>query len=107
MEQLFLLGRQTPLILAADSPALHLVQQVRDEAHRFAISGHRQRRAKGRSRSPLEEVPGVGPKKRQRLLKQFGGLQGVARAGVEDLATVTGIDRALATRIYEIFHGSD
>jgi len=106
-EQLILLERDTPLILPAHSPALHLIQQIRDEAHRFAVSGHRQRRARGQGRSSLEEIPGVGPKKRQRLLKEFGGLQGVARAGIEDLVTVAGIDRELATRIYDSFHGSD
>jgi len=104
LEQLFLSGREVPLILPADSPALHLVQQIRDEAHSFAITGHRQRRAKARNTSPLEEIPGLGPKRRQALLKHFGGLQGVTRAGVEDLASVPGISRELATRIYGLFH---
>src|SRR5690606_30092347 len=81
-EQLFLGAARTPLQLPADSPALHLIQQVRDEAHRFAISGHRGRRAKARTTSPLEAIEGLGPKRRQQLLKAFGGLQGVARAGV-------------------------
>jgi excinuclease ABC subunit C len=104
LEQLFLSGRDAPLILPADSPALHLIQQIRDEAHRFAITGHRQRRAKARNTSPLEEIPGLGPKRRQALLKHFGGLQGVTRAGVEDLTSVPGISRELATRIYGLFH---
>ena len=107
MEQLFLLGRDTPLILPAQSPALHLVQQIRDEAHRFAITGHRQRRSATRNRSVLEDIPGIGPKRRQRLLKAFGGLQGLARAGVEDIATVEGVSRALAKQVYEAFHGNE
>ncbi|NIR58339.1 MAG: excinuclease ABC subunit UvrC, partial [Gammaproteobacteria bacterium] len=105
METLFLSGHRQPFILPADSPALHLIQQIRDEAHRFAITGHRQRRARSRSHSPLEEIPGMGPKRRQRLLQQFGGLREVARAGVEDLAKVPGISRELARRVYDAFHG--
>ena len=106
LETLFLFGKNRPLILPADSGALHLVQQIRDEAHRFAITGHRQRRAKTRSTSALERVPGIGPKRRQALLKQFGGLKQLARAGVEDLAGVNGINAELAQRIYDAFHGA-
>lgn len=104
VEQLLLSGQEQPIILPPDSPARHLIQQVRDEAHRFAITGHRQRRAKARRSSPLEEVPGLGPKRRQQLLRQFGGLQEVARAGIEDLCTVKGISRQLAQAIYDAFH---
>jgi excinuclease ABC subunit C len=104
MEQLFLLGRRAPIILPADSPALHLIQQIRDEAHRFAITAHRQRRAKRRNRSVLEQIPGIGPKRRQRLMKQFGGLQELSRAGIEDIASVDGISTALAEQIYHAFH---
>ena len=104
LEQLFLSGQERPIILPADSPALHLIQQIRDEAHRFAITGHRQRREKQRTTSVLEQIPGVGAKRRQRLLKQFGGLQGIARAGVADLERVEGISRRLAQQIYETFH---
>jgi excinuclease ABC subunit C len=106
MEQLFLLGRKQPLILPPDSQALHLVQQIRDEAHRFAITGHRQRRGKAKTRSVLEDISGIGPKRRARLLKQFGGLQGLSRAGVEDISTVEGISEKLAQEIYAAFHGN-
>ncbi len=103
-EQLFLAGRSTPTILASDSPALLLIQQIRDEAHRFAITGHRQRRAKARKTSRLEEIPGLGPKRRRELLRQFGGLQGVHGAGIDDLVKVQGISQSLAQRIYDDLH---
>ena len=103
-ERLYLEGRKSPLKLPADSPALYLVQQLRDEAHRFAIAGHRARRHKRRTASPLEGIPGVGPKRRRDLLRQFGGLHAVTRAGVEDLARVKGISRRLAKLIYEHVH---
>src|SRR5699024_10831709 len=95
-ETLFLAGDDAEYTLPPTSPALHLLQQVRDEAHRFAITGHRQRRGKARTTSVLESIPGLGPKRRQTLLKQFGGLQGVASAGIDDLVKVTGINAALA-----------
>jgi excinuclease ABC subunit C len=100
-ERLFLAGRDAPLILEADSPALRLIQRVRDEAHRFAIAGHRKARARSRLESLLEEIPGLGPAKRRELLKSFGGLQGVRQASVEDLAKVRGVSRSLAELIYE------
>jgi excinuclease ABC subunit C len=103
-ETLFLVGRAGEVTLSADSPALHLLQQVRDEAHRFAITGHRQRRAKARKTSTLESIEGLGPKRRQKLLQQFGGLQEVQRAGVEALANVEGISKSLAQKIYDVFH---
>ncbi|HSS64958.1 MAG TPA: excinuclease ABC subunit UvrC, partial [Gammaproteobacteria bacterium] len=95
-------GRRA-VTLSADSPALHLIQQIRDEAHRFAISGHRGRRRRARGSSVLEGIPGIGAKRRQRLLTEFGGLQALSRAGVEDLARVRGINRALAQAIYDAF----
>lgn len=103
-EQLWLSARSAAVILPHDSPGLHLIQQIRDEAHRFAISGHRQRRAKARTTSVLEGVPGVGPKRRRGLLSQLGGIQGLTRAGVEDIARVEGISRQLAQQIYDAFH---
>ena len=103
-ERLFLPGEATAMQLPPDSPALLLIQQIRDEAHRFAISGHRQQRAKARKTSRLEQIPGLGPKKRRELLRQFGGLQGVMGAGVDDLCKVRGISRTLAESIYNDLH---
>ncbi len=103
-ERLFLLGSDLPLILPPDSRALHLIQRVRDEAHRFAIAGHRARRAKTRQASVLEDVPGLGPARRRELLKRFGGLQGILGAGIEDLERVPGIGRRLAEAIYARLH---
>jgi excinuclease ABC subunit C len=103
-EQLFLLGESTPTILPPDSRALHLIQRVRDEAHRFAIAGHRRKRAKRHSQSILETIPGLGPVKRRELLKQFGGLQGILRAGIDDFIQVRGLGRELAQVIYEHLH---
>jgi excinuclease ABC subunit C len=103
-ERLFLSGGSVPTILPADSPALHLVQQIRDEAHRFAITGHRQRRGRARITSPLERIIGIGDKRRQALLKNLGGMREVERAGVDDLARVPGISPALARRIYDALH---
>jgi len=107
LETLFLSAKAEPIILPANSGALHVLQQIRDEAHRFAITGHRQRRAKSRKTSVLETIPGMGPKRRQNLIKQFGGMQEIEKAGVEDLATVEGISRQLAQKIYDAFHSEN
>ncbi|HEY9050728.1 MAG TPA: excinuclease ABC subunit UvrC, partial [Gammaproteobacteria bacterium] len=88
--------------LPQDSIAFHLILNIRDEAHRFAISGHRNRREKARKQSQLEAIPGLGPKRRQILIKHFGGIQGVKQAGVEDLANIPGISRKLAQIIYDV-----
>ena len=90
--------------LAPDSPALHLLQHVRDEAHRFAIEAHRRSRANTRKRSPLEQIIGIGAKRRQKLMQHFGGLQGITRAGIDDLRRVPGISQELAQRIYDVLH---
>ena len=107
LETLIVSGETQPVHLSQESPALHLIQQIRDEAHRFAITAHRQRRSKARTTSVLEEIPGLGPKRRQMILKQFGGLQQVARARVEDLANLPGISVQLAQKIYDTLHPED
>ena len=103
LEQLLVPDRASAIILPPDSAALHLIQRIRDEAHRFAVTGHRLRRNRARRTSTLERIPRIGPRRRQRLLREFGGLQGVSRAGVEDLMRVRGISRELAVAIYETF----
>ncbi len=104
LETLILSGEPIPKRLRANSPALHLIQQIRDEAHRFAITGHRQRRNSARTQSPLEQIPGLGSKRRQCLLKHFGGLRGISRAGIEEISKVPGISSRLAEHIYDAFH---
>jgi len=100
LETLFVLGQSVGIKLAANSPSMHLVQQIRDEAHRFAITGHRARRGKAQTQSILQEIPGIGAKRRQALLKYFGGLQGIQQAGIKDLNKVNGINSDLAEKIY-------
>ena len=102
LEKLVFSDGREDLYLPDDSIAFHLILNVRDEAHRFAISGHRAKRDKARRTSPLESIPGLGPKRRQSIIKHFGGLQGVKQAGVEDLAKVQGISRNLAQIIYDV-----
>ncbi|EKD72810.1 MAG: hypothetical protein ACD_45C00581G0001 [uncultured bacterium] len=93
-----------PQRLQPDSQALHLIQYIRDEAHRFAITKHRSLRDKKRRRSRLESVPKIGPKRRQALLNYFGGIQGIARASLEELTKVPGVSRSLALDIFSVFH---
>lgn len=106
MEQLFMLGNKQPISLNEDSLALHLIQQIRDEAHRFAITGHRARRNKARTASPLEDIAGLGPKRRQNLLKHFGGLRGISRASEQELVKVPGISKQLAQSILDVLQGN-
>jgi excinuclease ABC subunit C len=107
MEKLILVDQEQPLDIRPGASGLLLIQHIRDEAHRFAITGHRQRRGKAKKQSVLEAIPGLGAKRRQILLKQFGGLQGISQAGVDALCSVDGISRQLAQRIYELFHHQD
>ena len=104
LEEIVFPGREDALALPADHPGLHLLQQIRDEAHRFAIQGHRARRGKARTTSSLQEIGGIGAKRRRALLAHFGGLKGVQAASVDDLSRVPGISRALAERIFAQLH---
>ena len=99
-EDIWPAGASAPLWPGPSSPASHLIQQIRDEAHRFALTGHRARRQKARTVSTLEEIPGIGGKRRQALLKHFGGLRGLKRAGIEELRQVKGISLELAQHVY-------
>ena len=103
-ERLHRIGEAAPLIPGPESQGLKLVQRIRDEAHRFAIAGHRRRRARRFNESILETVPGLGPAKRRALLRHFGGLQGVLKAGVADLERVQGIGATLARSLYDHLH---
>ncbi len=104
-ETLWIQGDATERHLAPENPGFHLIQAIRDEAHRFAVSGHRQRRQKRQEHSLLQDIPGIGEKRRRLLLQQFGGLRGVERASEADMAAVPGIGDALARKIYATLHG--
>lgn len=106
LETLLINSAQHAINLPADDPALHLIQHIRDEAHRFAITGHRQQRGKKFTQSPLENIAGIGEKRRQALLQYLGGLQGVLKASVAELATVPGISKAQAELIYQACHNN-
>jgi excinuclease ABC subunit C len=104
MEELIIESGMQTLQLPPTHPGLHLIQAIRDEAHRFAIVGHRARRGKARTTSMLNEIPGIGAKRRQALIEHFGGLRGVQAAAIDDIAKVEGISRPLAERIYRHLH---
>ena len=104
LEVLYLNDAEHEFTLPGNSPALHLIQQIRDESHRFAITGHRARRGKTRRTSTLEEVAGIGPKRRRELLNHFGGLQELSRASAEEIAKAPGISKKLAELIYDTLH---
>ncbi|HIF51493.1 MAG TPA: excinuclease ABC subunit UvrC [Thiotrichaceae bacterium] len=106
LENLILALENKTVDCDSSSPALHLIQHIRDESHRFAITAHRQRRKKTRGRSKLEDIEGIGNKRRQSIIKHFGGIQGVAKAGVDDIAMVSGINKSLAQKVYDVFHNN-
>ena len=104
LEQLFVEGKDEPIIVKKDNVGFHLIQQIRDEAHRFAISGHRAKRAKKRITSSLEDIEGIGSQKRKNLLVYFGGIERIKNASIEEIIMVDGIDKKLAEKIYDYFH---
>ena len=103
-ETLIFADDREPLQLPTEHPALHLIVEIRDEAHRFAVSGHRMQRSRTRKTSRLEDIGGIGPKRRKALIAHFGGLQGIANAGIDQLTAVSGISRELAEKIYAALH---
>ncbi len=104
LEKLFHAGKNEPIIVKKDNIGFHLIQQIRDEAHRFAISGHRAKRAKQRMTSSLEDIEGIGAQKRKNLLVYFGGIERIKNASIEEIIMVSGIDKKLAEKIFDYFH---
>ena len=104
LETLVMADSGTEITLRGDSSALHLIQHIRDEAHRFAITGHRARRGKARKKSTLEGIAGIGPKRRRELLRHFGGIQSIEQASIEEIAKVSTISRKIAEDIYAALH---
>ncbi len=104
LETLFIGEQMTRVETDADESGFQIIQWIRDESHRFAITGHRKQRAKNRNQSSLEDIEGIGPKRRKALLTRFGGIRGLQDAGIEELSGIEGISRALATRIYDALH---
>jgi excinuclease ABC subunit C len=98
-EWLYVPGQAEPIVLAPNSPALHLVQRIRDEAHRFAVTYHRQRRAKSMTQSALDTLEGVGPVRKKRLLTAFGSAAGIKRASLDEIAAVKGMTAGLAAKV--------
>jgi excinuclease ABC subunit C len=103
-ETLILGGSHKEVVLPPESPALHLLQHIRDESHRFAITAHRQRRGKKRTKSFLDDIPGIGPTKRRELIRYFGGQQEIKKASLQELQKVSGISKHLAQDIYDYIH---
>jgi excinuclease ABC subunit C len=103
-EHFHVAGGDRPMLLEPRDPVLYFVQRLRDEAHRFAIGTHRTRRAMAMSASPLDEIDGIGPRRRRALMSHFGSAKAVSRAGIEDLKAVDGISAEMAQRIYDHFH---
>lgn len=104
LEKIIIPSKNQEFMLPSTSMALHLLQHIRDEAHRFALAGHRGKIGRKKSRSVLEDIPGLGPKRRQLLLKQFGGMQGLSKAGVSDINQIKGISKEMAQEVYAMFH---
>jgi excinuclease ABC subunit C len=107
MEEVFVPGRLDPIVIPRGSESLYLLQQIRDEAHRFAVTYHRQRRAKRMTKSALDAVPGLGPARRKKLLKAFGSVKRMREASIEELASVSGIPKGVAENLYRGFRGEE
>ena len=104
MEEVYLPGRKQPVLLPRDSEALHLLQRIRDEAHRYALEYHRQQRSKRTRRSALDDIPGIGPKRKSSLLRHYGSLARIADASLQDLRDLSFMDRRSAENVYNRFH---